>query len=159
LANDVTFHVTVGAGTPPYSYQWQSNGVNIVNGTNSFLTASNISGAAFTDSYRVIVTNAVGSVTSAGAAIGPNHFPVANADTINRPGILPLQIDIASLLANDTDIDAEPVQLAGVTLTTTAGVTLATNAYYIFYTNWNFVDDQFQYAITDAHAGTLAFAR
>jgi hypothetical protein len=69
----VSFAVTA-VGTAPLSYQWQTNGMNLVNGgrlsgaTNATLTITN---AQLTDSesYTVIVTNLVGSVTSSPAAM------------------------------------------------------------------------------------------
>ncbi|HEU4780057.1 MAG TPA: PQQ-dependent sugar dehydrogenase [Steroidobacteraceae bacterium] len=60
---------TVAAsGTAPLSYQWQRNGVNIANATSAtytFVTAAADSGATF----RAIVSNAAGSVTSNSATL------------------------------------------------------------------------------------------
>ncbi len=69
----VTFVVNA-VGTEPLSYQWQANGVNLLNGgrisgaTNSTLTVSGVlTGDA--KSYSVIVTNNIGSVTSSPPAV------------------------------------------------------------------------------------------
>lgn len=57
-----TFTVGVG-GTPPFSYQWRSNGVDIPGATASTYTISNVS-LAHQAAYSVVVSNAVGTATS-----------------------------------------------------------------------------------------------
>jgi PKD repeat protein len=59
----VSFTVNVGTGTPPYTYQWKKDGVNMPGKTTQTLT---IAPVALTDagSYTVVVTNAAGSTTS-----------------------------------------------------------------------------------------------
>ena len=64
-----TISLTVGAaGAKPLHYQWQSNGVNIA-GANS--TAYSVVGASTNQAgvYRVVVTNALGSITSSNATV------------------------------------------------------------------------------------------
>src|SRR5213595_99322 len=71
-----TFTVTA-AGTAPLSYQWQKNGTAIGGATAASYTTpatmTSDSGAQFT----VVVSNAVGSVTSNAAALTVNSAPVA----------------------------------------------------------------------------------
>src|SRR5204863_514267 len=71
-----TFTVTA-AGTAPLSYQWQKNGTAIGGATAaSYTTPATVtsdSGAQFT----VVVSNAVGSVTSNAAALTVTSAPVA----------------------------------------------------------------------------------
>jgi uncharacterized repeat protein (TIGR03803 family) len=68
-----TFSVTA-AGNPPLSYQWRenstilSNGGDIFGSTNAELTLMNVSPAS-AGTYSVIVSNALGSVTSTGAVL------------------------------------------------------------------------------------------
>jgi hypothetical protein len=50
-------------GAPPLHYQWSSNLVNIALATNSTLTLRNVQTNASVG-YRVVITNAYGSVTS-----------------------------------------------------------------------------------------------
>jgi hypothetical protein len=65
----ISFTVTV-SGTPPFSYQWQFNGMDLSDGGNisgaatNTLTLGAIS-LADTGTYRLIITNTYGSVTSA----------------------------------------------------------------------------------------------
>ncbi len=64
-----TFTVSAPAGTPPFTYRWKTNGVNVSNGThysgatNTTLSISNIT-LADAVNYTVGVTNVVGSTTS-----------------------------------------------------------------------------------------------
>jgi Concanavalin A-like lectin/glucanases superfamily/Domain of unknown function (DUF6259)/Immunoglobulin domain len=63
------FALTVQAsGNPPLNYQWQFNGANLSGQTNNNLTFANAQ-PANGGSYQVVITNALGSVTSTVAAI------------------------------------------------------------------------------------------
>jgi hypothetical protein len=64
----VNFSVTAG-GTPPLTYQWNLNGAPLSGRTLATLTLTNISNTD-AGNYTVIVTNALGTVTSAVAALG-----------------------------------------------------------------------------------------
>jgi Lysophospholipase L1 and related esterases len=60
---------SVGAnGTPPLNYQWQINGANIAGATGATFTIGNVQ-PGDAGSYAVVVTNLVGSVTSAVAVL------------------------------------------------------------------------------------------
>jgi hypothetical protein len=63
-----TVTLSVAATGGGLTYQWQLNGTNIAGATNSTLILSNLS-ASQAGVYTVVVTNAAGSVTSAGATI------------------------------------------------------------------------------------------
>jgi hypothetical protein len=77
-----TFTV-VAAGTAPLSYQWQKNGANIAGATAASyttpVTATSDSGSTF----RVVVSNTAGTVTSAAATLTVNTAAVA--PTITTP--------------------------------------------------------------------------
>jgi uncharacterized repeat protein (TIGR03803 family) len=70
----------VGAvGTKPFSYQWQSNGTNIIGAANTnVLTLPNVSRAS-AGVYSVLVSNLLGWVTNAGATL--SIVPVTVQDT------------------------------------------------------------------------------
>ncbi|MCX6927195.1 MAG: immunoglobulin domain-containing protein, partial [Verrucomicrobia bacterium] len=70
---NVTFTVSA-SGTPPLSYQWQKDTVNIAGANVSSLTLSSVT-ATDAGSYRVVVTNTAGSVTSAAATLIVNPAP------------------------------------------------------------------------------------
>ncbi len=96
----VSFAIAAG-GTPPLTYQWQSNGVSLVNGgrisgaTNPVLTITNINLGDSGGSYSVIVSNSVGSfntITDTTATLTVNSIP-ANylyAETFPFVGALPV---------------------------------------------------------------------
>ena len=75
---NVSFSV-VANGTAPLSYQWQKNGVNVAGATATSLSMVVVT-TANAGTYRVIVSNAAGSVTSAAATLTVNS--VAAAPTI-----------------------------------------------------------------------------
>jgi hypothetical protein len=62
-----TFSVVAG-GSDPLSYQWQKNSNNIVDATNATLVLNNLQ-TSDAGSYRVVVTNPMGSTNSASASI------------------------------------------------------------------------------------------
>jgi hypothetical protein len=68
IGSTVSFIVTAG-GTPPLTYQWNMNGSPLSGRTLASLTLTNISNSDAGD-YKVIVTNALGTFTSAVAALG-----------------------------------------------------------------------------------------
>lgn len=83
---------TVNAkGTAPLTYQWQRGGIDLANGTNSWASiitgATNaqlvITGVATNDvgSYRVVIVNDYGTVTSSSATLG--------ISTNSAPGLTP----------------------------------------------------------------------
>ena len=73
VGNDVVFRVTA-SGKQPLSYQWRKNGSDLVDGgivsgaTSANLTLANVQPADEGD-YQVVVTNSLGSVTSAVASL------------------------------------------------------------------------------------------
>jgi hypothetical protein len=83
-----------------------------------------------------------------------NHPPVAAPCTVVRNAGGDLHIFWADVATNWSDVDGDPVTLAGVNLTTTNGVTLLTNSAQIYYPVSPNVDDQIAYAITDGQGGT-----
>ena len=97
-----TFSV-VAANDPPFSYQWQHNGSNIVGATNSTYVVPN-GAAANLGAYTVLVMNAFGSIVSSAAnltmylppfiCVAPNSQSVplgSNATfTVTTSGAFPL---------------------------------------------------------------------
>jgi len=63
----VTFSVTA-AGTAPLGYQWQQDGSPLFGANSNTLTLKNIADSA-AGTYTVVITNSVGSVTSAPAEL------------------------------------------------------------------------------------------
>ncbi len=73
-AGSPAFFSVTATGTGPLSYQWFKNGTPISDGTGASLT---IPSAASSDvgSYHVVVTNAVGSLTSSAATLSITPVP------------------------------------------------------------------------------------
>ena len=64
----------VASGTPPLNYQWACNGTALSGATSLTLTCTNVQ-TINAGSYTVVVTNSLGSVTSAVAALAVNVPP------------------------------------------------------------------------------------
>ena len=81
--NVASFSVTA-TGTPPLSYQWRKNAVNISGATSSTYV---IPAATESDegSYSVVVSNSAGSVTSNNATLTVNSANQLPTGTINTP--------------------------------------------------------------------------
>ena len=95
---NATFSVTA-TGSVPLSYQWQTNSVNLVNGGHySGVTTPNLTVTAadsgVATSYRCLVSNAGGSVTSTVATLTVNARPtaaVSGSATISNGGTTTIQ--------------------------------------------------------------------
>jgi alpha-tubulin suppressor-like RCC1 family protein len=70
-------------GVPPLSYQWQLNGTNVAGATNATLTLTGLE-TNNADVFRVVVSNLLGTTTSASATLTANNaapiilLPLAN---------------------------------------------------------------------------------
>lgn len=76
VGQSATFSVTA-TGNPAPTYQWRKGGVAIAGGTaSSYTTPLSVIGDSGS-TFDVVVTNSIGSVTSAGATLTVNPAPVA----------------------------------------------------------------------------------
>ncbi len=95
------------SGAPPFHYQWQSNGANISNATNSSLVFTNTT-VSMSGTYDVVVTNAYGSTTSPSLVLTVSAQPAqisffnngANW-TVNQSGVA--SANITSNVLSGTD--------------------------------------------------------
>src|ERR1700674_303533 len=108
-----TFTV-VAAGTAPLSYQWQKNGANIAGATSASyttpVTATTDSGSTF----RVVVTNTAGTVTSAAATL-----------TVNPPPAPAIQVSPTSINFGNAVVSTSSSQTLIITNTGTATLTIS----------------------------------
>ncbi len=106
LGQEVTFSVTA-SGTPPLTYQWQRNDVDISGATSAsytFTPALSDSGATF----RVIVRNSAGSTTSSRATLTVTSTnPTAPVAAITQPATGALYSAGTTLSYAGTGTDAE----------------------------------------------------
>jgi uncharacterized repeat protein (TIGR03803 family) len=81
LGSSAWFTVSV-SGTPPFHYQWQFNGANLLNSTNAAYVIQ-VVGATNAGNYCVVVTNSAGSVTSSNAVLALIDPPLITAQPAN----------------------------------------------------------------------------
>jgi hypothetical protein len=128
------FSVTA-TGTPPPTYQWQKNGANITGATSSSYTTPPTTTADSGEQFSVVVSNAVGNVTSSAATLTVNSGPSAssidvityhydNARTgqnLKETTLTPANVNstkfgkLGSLMV-DGRVDAQPLYLSNVAI-------------------------------------------
>lgn len=81
FGNSATFSVAA-VGSVPLRYQWQKDGVSILNATNASLPLSNLVFAA-AGNYSVWVSNSIGATLSANAALTLSPVVAWGAGTVN----------------------------------------------------------------------------
>jgi hypothetical protein len=100
VGQTATFTV-VATGTPPLSYQWQKNQVNIAGATSAGYTTPATTSADSGTSFRVIVTNPVTSITSNAVTLTVNTGPSITTQPANQTVNLG-QTATFSVVANGT---------------------------------------------------------
>ena len=110
--SNVMFSVTA-TGTPAPGFAWQKNGVNLLGVTNSSFTITNVL-LADAGNYRVILTNASGSVTSSVAVLTVLTASANDAFADRFPIIGPTNILVAQNY-NATRESGEPVHASVAT--------------------------------------------
>jgi hypothetical protein len=78
-----SFSVTA-SGAAPLTYQWQLNGVNVAGATSASYSVASAT-ASMAGTYRCVVSNGFGSVTSAGATLTVNAFNASPVPRISLP--------------------------------------------------------------------------
>jgi hypothetical protein len=140
IGSNVTFSVVAG-GTGPLSYQWRSNGVNLVSATSSSLTLSNVQ-TNFNAGYSVVITNVVGSVTSLVATLTVNFAPIISVQPLTHT--VPLNgLATLTVVASGSPAPTYQWQFNGTNLSAATAATLsiasfqATNqgTYHVVVTN------------------------
>jgi hypothetical protein len=95
-------------GTPPFTYFWQLNGATVASGPSSALTLSQIQ-PSMAGSYSVLVSNVMGTVTSAGATltVTPPGQPslLSNSLNVNRQMQFTLAGDSGVTFSIETSTD------------------------------------------------------
>lgn len=135
-AGSTASFTVVATGTPPLFYQWLFGGNPLDAQTNSTLTLADLSAAAHAGEYRVVVSNAVDSVTSAAATL-----------TVTDPPPTVISASIAYLRGTVDPMNLRPTNTTQIFQTegiVTTWVNLTTPANALFY-------------IQDADAGIAVF--
>jgi hypothetical protein len=81
VGQTATFSV-IGTGTAPLSYQWQANGTAITGATASSYTTAATTLADNGSTFKVTVSNAVGTITSAAATLTVSATAAAGTDVL-----------------------------------------------------------------------------
>ena len=129
-----TFSIVV-AGTPPLTYQWQKNGADISGATSSSYTTPVTTAADSGEMFRVMVTNAAGSVTSNSATLTVNagtatssvdvityHYDNGRSGmNLNETTLTPANVNSTQFgkkgeFIVDGKVDAQPLYLSQVTI-------------------------------------------
>ncbi|WP_265594765.1 cadherin-like domain-containing protein [Haloferula sp. BvORR071] len=122
------------SGSSPVTYQWYKGVTPIVDATSPVLQIL-VDDATVAGNYKVRVTNNVTSVDSNVAAVTVNNSnPTTEFDAATTPKDVPLQIDVADLLSNDSDADGDVVAFTSVSATSSHGGTVAQADGVITYT-------------------------
>jgi Abnormal spindle-like microcephaly-assoc'd, ASPM-SPD-2-Hydin/Cep192 domain 4/HYDIN/CFA65/VesB-like, Ig-like domain len=107
-----TFTV-VAAGTAPLSYQWQKSGANIAGATGASYTTPATTTADSGSTFRVVVSNSAGTVTSAAATL-----------TVNAASAPAIQLSSTSLSFGSTVVGTNTSQALIVTNTGSATLSI-----------------------------------
>lgn len=122
----------VASGTPPFTYQWLKDDQPITGATSATLDLSQVS-LSDAGSYRAVVSNPAGSVTSDPAALTVNRL----AQTITFPSPGALRVDAAPVTLQATASSGLPVSYtsANPSIASVAdGVLTVHNAGYVVIT-------------------------
>ena len=136
------------------SYQWSRGGSPLPGATNASLTLANVQ-LSDAGSYRVVVVNAAGSVTSAVAVLTINRAPVVGdygaATTEGRP----VSIAVAKLLSSASDADGDPMTISAVSAMSTNGGGVVLSGGFVTYTPLaGFTGlDRFSFTVSDGRGG------
>jgi hypothetical protein len=149
-----TFNVSA-SGVAPLSYQWSQNSLALGAQTNSSLAMTNVQSSNF-GNYSVIVTNALGAITSSVAVLALASPPVANPATVLRFAEGGVRVNAAALTTNDTVAIYDSLTVTEVSSNSTVGGNVILEAPWVYYAPpaGGATTDTFTYTVSDGHCGT-----
>jgi Ca2+-binding RTX toxin-like protein len=128
--------------------------VSLSGGTIVFTPGQNFNGAA---SFRYTASDGNGGTSTGNVTVNVapvNDAPVATAETVNGTEDTAVTIAAATLLANDSDVDGQPLSITAVSGATHGTVSLSGNS-IVFTPAANFNGaGTFQYTVSDGNGGT-----
>jgi Immunoglobulin domain len=136
VGQTATFSV-VASGTAPFSYQWQKNNASISGATSSSYTTPATTQADSATTFRVVVSNPAGNITSNNATLTVNPVQTAGIDVttykndLARTGLNPSETVLTTSNVNSTKfgllrklsvtgkVDAQPLYLSQLNISGT----------------------------------------
>ena len=141
-------------GTGPLTYVWKKNGAVITGQTNATLTLAPVT-SSMAGTYSIEVTGACGMASASAALIFQNTPPVAVNDSYSTPQGVALNIALPGVLANDSDVDGDPLTAILVSNPTHGTLTLNGNGSFLYTPAANyFGPDSFTYKANDGQANS-----
>ncbi|HAX75252.1 MAG TPA: hypothetical protein DCY88_05300, partial [Cyanobacteria bacterium UBA11372] len=126
-----------------------------------------VTGVTATESFTYTISDGKGGTSSATATVTINGFnnpPVAVSDTTTTPQNTPLNIPVATLLANDTDVDSSSLSITAVspgvggtvTLNNNGTTTISSDDFIVFSPNNDFTGKAgFNYILSDGNTSNM----
>jgi polygalacturonase len=157
----VSFTANVTPSTLGGSVLFLTNGVAFNSQTLSGGTATSVTTVALPRGTNIITAQYSGNSnyspsTNTLNQVVTNNPPVANPAIYYRLVGYPLTIVITNLATNWSDLDGDPLVLAGTDASSTNGGTVTYDSTNIYYSDSNSVTDQFGYTISDGQGGTTS---
>lgn len=150
-----TFNVSVNSLTTP-NFQWRRNGIELPGQDQAVLVLPGVQRSVDAGLYDVVVRNPGGSVTSTVARLVVNTLPVATDDTLTRQTNKTVRVRLSTLLANDSDPDADALSVASISPTSAKGASVSLDGGWVLYRADAGMNepDTFSYTVTDAFGAT-----
>ncbi|MBR8830243.1 MAG: hypothetical protein N5P05_002904 [Chroococcopsis gigantea SAG 12.99] len=131
-----------------------NNGTAVLDGNGNIIFTPNAGYAGLAD-FQYTIADSKGATATATVAVTVNAPPIAVNDTLITDRNKALTIAIASLLANDSDPEGDPISLLSVAGGNGGTVVLDGNGNIIFTPTPNYAGDaNFQYTIGDSNGAT-----
>ncbi|MEG4633611.1 FG-GAP-like repeat-containing protein [Microcoleus sp. AR_TQ3_B6] len=122
------------------------------NSADDFITFTPTTGFSGNASFNYSISDGKGGSSSATVTVAVNAPPIANADTVSTNQNTATNITVATLLANDTDANNDPLSITGVSNFTGGTAVLNNNG-----TPTNSADDFITFTPTTGFSGNASF--
>jgi hypothetical protein len=150
-ANNDPLSIT-GVSNPTGGTAVLNNNGTPTNSADDFITFTPTTGFSGNASFNYSLSDGKGGSSSATVTVAVNAPPVANPDTVSANQNTATNITVATLLANDTDANNDPLSITGVSNSTGGTAVLNNNG-----TPTNSADDFITFTPTTGFSGNASF--